>query len=74
LHDALKEFSIPTEFVGQINGRGEIIPERIDSLFRDESELPGEADLSADVRQALETIHLPGCGLFTAFRPKASRE
>jgi len=54
LHDALKSFSIPTEFVGQINGRGEIIPERIDSLFRDESELPGEAALSADVRHALE--------------------
>lgn len=54
LHEALKNFSIPPEFVGQINGRGEIIPERMDSLFQDETELPGEPDLSAEVRLALE--------------------
>ena len=54
LHDALKTFSIPAEFVGQINGRGEIIPERIDAIFRDESELTEDASLSADVRAALE--------------------
>ena len=54
LHDALKTFSVPAEFVGQINGRGEIIPERIDPIFRDEPELPGDANLSADIRRALE--------------------
>jgi uncharacterized coiled-coil DUF342 family protein len=54
LHDALKTFPIPAEFAGQINGRGEIIPERIDPIFRDESELPGDASLGADIRKALE--------------------
>jgi len=53
LHDALKKFSIPAEFVGQINGRGEIIPERIAPIFLDESELSETATLSADVCQAL---------------------
>jgi uncharacterized coiled-coil DUF342 family protein len=54
LHNALKDFSIPPEFVGQINGRGEIIPERIEPVFRDESELPEAAGLGAEIRQALE--------------------
>lgn len=54
LHDALKTFSIPAEFAGQINGRGEIIPERIDPIFRDEQELPEAATLSAETRKALE--------------------
>ena len=54
LDDALKAFAIPPEFAGQINGRGEIIPERIAPVFRDESELPEGAGLSAEIRQALE--------------------
>ena len=52
LHDALKTFSIPAEFVGQINGRGEIIPERIDPVFRDDQE--DDDTLSAEIRKALE--------------------
>lgn len=54
LHDALKTFSIPAEFVGQINSRGEIIPERIDPIFQDDQETPGDASLGADVCKALE--------------------
>jgi predicted nucleic acid-binding Zn-ribbon protein len=54
LHDALKTFSIPAEFVGQINGHGEIIPERIEPLFQDEPEQSEEAAPDADIRQALE--------------------
>ena len=54
LHDALKSFAIPAEFTGQINGRGEIIPERIDPIFRDEQELPAAANLSEEVCKALE--------------------
>ena len=53
-HAALKSFSIPAEFVGQINGRGEIIPGRIDPIFQDEPELTESASLSAYTRQALE--------------------
>ena len=54
LEAALKTYVIPPELVGQINGRGEIIPERIASVFRDESELPEAGGLSAEVRRALE--------------------
>ena len=54
LHDALKSFSIPAEFVGQINGRGEMIPERIEPIFGDESEISDAVGLSAEVRTALE--------------------
>lgn len=54
LGDALKTFSIPTEFVGQLNGRGETIPERLAPIFRPEPDLPDEATLSADIRAALE--------------------
>ena len=54
LHDTLKSFSIPAEFVGQINGRGEIIPERIAPFFQDEPELAEAATLSVDVLKALE--------------------
>ena len=54
LHAALKDFSVPPEFIGQINGRGEIIPERIEPIFRNELELPEAASLSAELRQALE--------------------
>ena len=52
LHDALKTFSIPAEFIGQINGRGEIIPERIHPVFQDEQE--ADDSLSAETRKALE--------------------
>ncbi len=54
LADAFKAYVIPPELVGQINGRGEIIPDRIASVFRDESELPEVTSLSAEIRQALE--------------------
>ena len=52
LHDALKTFSIPAEFIGQVNGRGELIPERIHPLYRDEPD--ADASLSAGTRKALE--------------------
>jgi hypothetical protein len=54
LNDALKTFAVPAEFAGQVNGRGEIIPERIAPIFRDETELAEGGTLSAEIRQALE--------------------
>ena len=54
LDDTLKSFCIPPEFIGQINGRGEIIPERIAPIFRDDSELPGDAGLTPEICRALE--------------------
>ena len=54
LQHVLMSFSIPAEFVGQINGRGESIPERIHPIFREEEEQREDAALSAETRQALE--------------------
>ena len=54
LHDELKSFSVPAEFIGQLNARGEIIPERIDPIFQDEPEAPDNAELGAEAREALE--------------------
>jgi len=54
LQEALQTFRIPAEFVGQVNGRGEIIPERIESLLP-AALPPSEATpLSAEICQALE--------------------
>lgn len=54
LHDTLKTFPVPADFVGHVNARGEMVPERIDAIFRDEVELPDEAGLSGVAREALE--------------------
>src|SRR5580658_8614383 len=54
LHEALKSFSIPSEFAGLTNARGEIIPERIHPIFQDEQEMSGDARLSPEIRKALE--------------------
>ena len=54
LHEALKTFSIPAEFTGQINARGEIVPERIAPVFFDPAEPSADASLSEHVRHALE--------------------
>ncbi len=52
LHAALKNFAVPADFIGQVNGRGEIIPERIHPIFQDAQE--AETSLSAEIREALE--------------------
>jgi len=40
--------------VGTVNGRGDEIPERIFPVFRDEEELPADADLSSPIGRALD--------------------
>ena len=54
LHEALKTFSIPADFVGQVNGRGEIIPDQIHTFFGEGSGQSDEAALTAEDRKALE--------------------
>ena len=54
LHEELKTFSVPAQFAGQTNARGESVPERIAPIFLDQTEQPGNARLSEQVRQALE--------------------
>jgi tetratricopeptide (TPR) repeat protein len=54
LHYALETYEVPPELVGKINSRGEPIPSSLYPVFRDEEELPANADLTANIRLALE--------------------
>ncbi len=54
LHQALETYEVPAELVGRPNLQGEIIPERIYPVFRDEEELPADADLSRPIISALQ--------------------
>jgi len=53
LHQALETYEIPKDLVGKVNGRGDVIPERIFPIFRDEDELPADADLGGAITRAL---------------------
>ncbi len=54
LHTALQTFSVPADFVGHPNARGEVVPERLDAIFKDDQESAENATLNADTRAALE--------------------
>lgn len=54
LHQQLESYDVPEDLVGKTNERGDVIPERIFPVFRDEEELPAEADLASSVRAAVE--------------------
>ncbi|MGO8697050.1 MAG: toll/interleukin-1 receptor domain-containing protein [Limisphaerales bacterium] len=54
LHRSLERYVVPTDLVGSPNQLGELIPESLYPIFRDEDELPAEADLAAGIRRALE--------------------
>ena len=69
LHRQLETYSVPTTLVGQTNLRGETIPARIFPVFRDEDELPADADLSTPIIQALERSH----SLVVLCSPRARR-
>jgi len=53
LHEALETYRVPVELVGAANVRGEVIPDRIYPVFRDEAELPTAANLGASIKEAL---------------------
>ncbi len=53
LHQALETYEVPGDLVGTKNERGDVIPERIFPVFRDEEELPADAELSAPIEGAL---------------------
>ncbi|MBC8126377.1 MAG: toll/interleukin-1 receptor domain-containing protein, partial [Gloeobacteraceae cyanobacterium ES-bin-144] len=55
LHHALETYEVPADLVGSPNLRGELIPERIYPVFRDEEELPADADLSRPIISALNS-------------------
>ena len=55
LHQALETYEVPQELAGRKNNRGEMIPKRIFPVFRDEEELPADAELSTPIEQALRS-------------------
>lgn len=54
LHQEIERYEVPAELVGNINERGQAIPERIYPVFRDEESLPANADLSKSIEKALD--------------------
>lgn len=54
LHQQIETYEVPADLVGTVNGRGDTIPERIFPVFRDEEELPADADLASPIFRALE--------------------
>ncbi len=54
LHQYLETYDIPEDLVGKTNERGDVIPERLYPVFRDEEELPADADLARSVQMALD--------------------
>ncbi len=58
LHQAIETYEVPADLVGKKNGRGEQIPARIFPIFRDEEELPANADLGNSIVGALNSTRL----------------
>lgn len=54
LHQTLETYEVPADLVGTKNQRGDVIPERIFPVFRDEEELPADASLSTPIEAALK--------------------
>src|SRR5260370_15356217 len=57
LHQMLETYEIPSDLAGA-NSRGDVIPASLYPVFRDEEELPADADLTRNIRQALENSAL----------------
>jgi len=57
LHRQLEIYDIPADLIGTENQRGEIIPERIYPVFRDEVSLPADANLASAITTALDHSH-----------------
>lgn len=58
LHEALESYEIPPDLIGQKNLRDSVVPQSLYPVFRDEVELPADADLSTNIRRALENSTL----------------
>ncbi len=54
LHEALEGYEIPPDLVGTQNVRGEKVPPSLYPVFRDEEELPADADLGNNICRALD--------------------
>ena len=58
LHQALETYEVPRDLVGRPNLRDLPVPASLYPVFRDEEELPADADLSQNIRRALENSDL----------------
>ncbi len=54
----LEGYEVPPDLIGTINSRGETISTSLYPVFRDEEELPADADLTRNIREALENSAL----------------
>lgn len=54
LHREIERYEVPAELVGTRNSRGDLLPERIYPVFRDEESLPANADLASSIISALD--------------------
>jgi WD40 repeat protein len=54
LHQALEGYEIPVDLIGTKNNKGDAILASLYPVFRDEEELPADADLTRNIQQALE--------------------
>lgn len=54
LHQQLETYDIPRDLVGQTNERGDLIPEHLFPVFRDQEELAADANLPGVIRSALD--------------------
>jgi hypothetical protein len=54
LHRELERYEIPSDLVGTRNGRGDVIPERVYPIFRDEASLRVNPDLKGAICDALD--------------------
>lgn len=54
LHHAIETYEIPRDLVGKKNASGDLIPERIYPVFRDEEELSADAHLTSSITRALD--------------------
>ena len=55
LHQELERYEIPVELIGTENKRGEIIPDKIYPIFRDEESLPANSNLQQSIEDALDS-------------------
>ncbi len=53
LQREIEQYQVPAELVGTKNDRGEVIPDRIYPVFRDEEVLPASADLAEAISDAI---------------------
>ena len=53
LHHSLETYEVPPDLVGQRNEHGDVIPERIFPVFRDEADAAASDDLSREIANAL---------------------